>query len=180
MKTTLNGLLILAGVFTLVAGVIQACAGADTDPHYPGQSVNIWIPPEVELVHPGLTESFRVNIKRWCDNRDMCQASLAASPTPGVWTVEAGGTYPNLSKPSTLASVDYPRKRFYFYASQSDGDRIYLRPAGECRAHLPPGQVDAEIDVIVGHELGHALGMTHVNNVRDIMRPAAKCDDIRP
>ncbi len=177
--------ILLICILGIAAGMLSAsCGGAPTDPHFPGDTIRIWVPPSAEQVHPGLRDSIAVNIKRWCASpSEFCNATLSNTPgpLPKDWIVVAGGSASNFDKPDTLATTDWPRRQLIFYATKLNGDRIYLRQPGECRTVLPPGQRDAEINVIVGHEMGHMFGIVkHSTDPKSIMHSPVKCDDRRP
>ena len=163
----------------LLALTVLACTNSPADPNIPGKPFTVWVEPGAEKVHPGLHEAHVTARRAWCKRRGFCFATvkpLGAPLTPGDWIVSAGG---NSGSPRRIATMDYAKGQFYYYARTSDGDRIRLVPRGECNPR--PGERHQEIDVVVAHEFGHAFFLPHeAEAFVPIMRPSSKCDGMWP
>ena len=160
----------------LLAAFLVSCFGRPIDFPTPVDPVRIWVSDLTEAQVPGLRESIQESLDAWCQHRKLCGKLVAEGvpPYPTDWIVTYGG---DAAGPSVVASTDYAKKRIYLFARQSDGDVIRFVELGQCE-HGPTR--DVELRTVVAHELGHAFGLHHVEDKRDIMRPATRCDGLLP
>lgn len=161
--------------FVLVLLTVLACSPANplATPDGWTSDPTLWVTPELQRERPEVVQELVRAADVWCRAGHVCvQVRMGRGPNEAriVDDVHAIGAS-ELEFSVALVRQAFARRHLYILRRYSDGRPITYDVLG-CR----PSKLVLDPRLIAMHEMGHFIGLDHIEDERSIMHPVTSCD----